>query len=157
VAASSVTGCASSEPTSAGGAAPSTGPVTSSGLTTAVAAASDRDIALGALTSEQTALAVYRELARRNPATRKRIAPLIAVQGRHVDALVSALDLDQPPPTPTVDLVATPVDVAVPETAKHAARGRLADCRQTASGSLASMFASMAAAHQVVASQWAAG
>jgi hypothetical protein len=156
VAAAGVTGCASKEPTSAAAAASSTGPVTSNGPTTSLAAASDGDIALHALTSEQTTLAVYRQLARRTPAAAKSIAPLIAVQRRHVDALVSALGLDQPPSTPTVDVVATPVDVAIPETANHAARVRLADCRRSASGSLSSMFASMAAAHEVVASQWTA-
>jgi hypothetical protein len=130
--------------------------VTPNGLTAAPAAGSDRDIAVDALSREQRTLALYRTLLRRNSAARTRIAPLIAVQGRHVEALVGALGLEQPPSAPIVNIVATPVDVAIRNTAEHAARGSLADCRRAASGSLASMFASMAAAHRVVASQWSA-
>jgi hypothetical protein len=145
------TGCA----TKASTPRPAPGPSTSGFVATLPAGSSDRDIAVDALSREQTTLAVYRTLARRNPAARKRIESLIAVQRRHVEALVGALGLDQPRSAPIVDLVVTPVDVAIRETAEHAARGRLADCRRAASGSLASMLASMAAAHQVVASQWA--
>jgi hypothetical protein len=139
-------GCAAREAAPKPGAAPAR---------TAPATGSDRDTAADALTSELSTLAVYRALARRHVAAQLQIEPLIAVQRRHVDALVDALDLDEPPTTPTVNLVATPVDVAIADAARDAARGRLAECRRVESGSLASMLASMAAAHQVVASLWA--
>jgi hypothetical protein len=155
VAAASVTGCASKEPTSASGAAPTTVPVTS-GFTTGSAAGSDRDIALDALTSEQATLEVYRALSRRHRVALSQLMPLLSVQRRHVDALVTALQLDGPPSSPAVDVMPTPLDRTVAETAMRAAQDRLADCRRVESGNLASMLASMAAAHRVVASQWAA-
>jgi hypothetical protein len=116
---------------------------------------SDADIARHALNGEQALLGVYRRLARANPSARRRIAALIRVQGRHVDALVTALDLDGLPSAPTVTVArATPIATIVAGAATHAGDARRRDCRRVESGALASMMASMAAAHAVVAAQW---
>jgi hypothetical protein len=161
-AAAGLAGCGSGRRAGMSGTSPSAAPVTpgrdatiATVATSTPGAGSDRDVALGALADEQRALAVYGALARRRPETRARIAALVAIQRRHVEALTAALELDRPPSQPTVEMSTGPPARAVGETATGAAAARLADCRRVVSGSLASMLGSMGAAHQAVASQWA--
>jgi hypothetical protein len=112
----------------------------------------DRAVALAALQDEAGGLALYAELARRTQPLRGRLHRLVAVQQQHVDALETALGgasahaTDRLTPGPAADAIATE--------AKGLSARRLADCRKVADGALASMFASMAAAHAVVAAQW---
>jgi hypothetical protein len=154
VAAAGAAGCASSGPSSTAGAA--TSGAASPTVVATAATGSDHDIVVAALKGEQATLAAYTALARTHPPARTRIAPLIGVQRQHVDALTTALQLDSPPPAPTVDEPVRPLGIAVLDLARRAARDRLADCRAVASGSVASMLASMAASHSVVASEWTA-
>jgi hypothetical protein len=124
----------------------------------APASGSDRDVAFAALRDEQRVLAVYSAVGRSSPRAEARIEPLVSVQRRHVQALVGALELTRAPSAPSVNLLATTPDQIVGGAATAAARKRLHDCERVESGSLASMLASMGAAHQVaaaVASDWA--
>jgi hypothetical protein len=152
IAASGVAGCASVRPSPVGVASSTTLPsATSDGAPTE---SSDRDRALAALADEQAVLAAYAAVARSQRRLRARVAPLLAVQRRHIEALVDALGLDRAPaPPPSAPDAGSPAQVG--DIASRAARGRLADCRLAASGSLASMLASMSASHRVVAAQWA--
>jgi hypothetical protein len=125
------------------------------GAITETALASDRQITASAMDDEQSVLALYVGVARRVPQVRQRLAPVIAAQRRHVDALAAALGLDAPPPPPAATgVLRRPLGRAIAEAAGQAARARLADCGRVESGSLASMLASMAASHRVVAALW---
>jgi hypothetical protein len=146
-------GCASSR-SSHSGAGPTTVSATPSGAASGPVPESDRAVALDALADEQKVLGIYRALTRSYPRARRPIAALIVVQKRHVDALIGALEIDAPPMSPAVDIPLTAPDIAIPAWAWRAARNRLADCTRVESGSLASMLASMAASHSVVAAEW---
>jgi hypothetical protein len=108
-----------------------------------------------ALRDEQSVLETYRTLSRQSPSHRRQLAPLIAAQRRHVDVVCDALGLGEPPAPPAVHPPGAPVPQAVSQTAERAVLERLADCEAVAAGSVASLLASMAAAHQVVAALWA--
>jgi rubrerythrin len=131
--------------------------IPTSALPSAPTSESDLDIATAALRDEQRALATYQAVGRSFPRVRTVIEPVIAVQRRHVQTLAEALQSNRPP-SPPVNLPLTSPDQIVVSAATHAARKRLHDCAQVESGSLASLLASMAAAHRVaaaVAAEWA--
>jgi hypothetical protein len=102
---------------------------------------------------EGHALALYRGLAAGHPDFRVLLRPLVGVQREHVSALATALDTTFPSPG-HVAVPGRPAQAVVAEAERLAAR-RVADCQEVESGGLASLLASMAAAHHVVAFEWA--
>jgi hypothetical protein len=158
VAAAGLAGCASDRPAATTRLSATSVPtIPTSALPSARASGSDRDIALAALSDEQRALAIYQAVGRSFPRVQTAIEPVIAVQRRHVQTLAEALELHRPP-GPPANLLPTSPDQIVVTAATKAARQRLHDCAEVESASLASVLASMAAAHQVtvaVAAGWA--
>jgi hypothetical protein len=157
VAAAGLAGCATDRPAATTRLSATSVPTIPTSLPSARASGSDRDIALAALSDEQRALAIYQAVGRSFPRVQTAIEPVIAVQRRHVQTLAEALELHRPP-GPPANLLPTSPDQIVVTAATKAARQRLHDCAEVESPSLASVLASMAAAHQVtvaVAAGWA--
>jgi hypothetical protein len=149
-----VAGCAASSPSQQ--ALPSTsdrlaGRIPPLSLSTAD---DDRQLALDVVADEQGLLAAYVRLARDNPPLRARIRPLVDGERRHVRVLADALALERRPAAGRVIAIAGPASVVLHQIASGAARRRLRDCASASSGAVASVLASMAAAHSVAAGAW---
>ena len=153
LAAAGVSGCASGGRSAAERAPSSTTPSTSSGTaTSAPAAGSDREIALEALADERLALSVYSGVARRHRDLRDVRRTLVAIQRRHVDTLAAALE--QAAASHDAAVVAGSPALAVIAEAQRLQDNRFADCQQVEDGNLASMLASMYAAHKAIEIEW---